>query len=116
MKMLVIISPLYSQLIAEKFMSLGYSVDVADDGKEGIEKIREVDYDVIIFGYVLKYFTGLEIMNFINEFYSGRDRPKTIMTSHVYSNQLLENLRFMKIDKFYPTPVDLDIVIEQNNL
>ncbi len=40
----------------------GFQVDEAEDGLEGLQKIQENAYDVILLDYMMPHMTGLEVL------------------------------------------------------
>lgn len=49
--------------------SAGHAVDTANDGREGVEKVRRVDYDVVVTDMIMPEMEGLEtIQILIQEF------------------------------------------------
>ncbi|MEG3436484.1 two-component system response regulator RppA [Pannus brasiliensis CCIBt3594] len=45
----------------------GYRVDIADNGRSGLEKARENEYDLLILDWMLPYRSGLEICQFLRD-------------------------------------------------
>lgn len=40
----------------------GFQVDEAEDGREGLQKIQENEYDAILLDYMMPHLTGLEVL------------------------------------------------------
>jgi DNA-binding response OmpR family regulator len=49
----------------------GYALTIARDGSEAIEKIPEVNPDLVITDVMLPFKSGLEITNFVKENYKN---------------------------------------------
>src|SRR5699024_7873972 len=49
-------------LLSDALENIGYSVAVAETGKEGLEKVTQCSFDLIILDYQLPYMNGLEVI------------------------------------------------------
>jgi DNA-binding response OmpR family regulator len=69
MKNILIIEddPFLTDIYETKFKGLGFSVDIARDGEEGLEKLKEKDFDVLILDIVLPHINGWEVLRQIEE-------------------------------------------------
>lgn len=54
-------------LLKDVFMDRGYSVSLAENGKEATEKIDEHSYDLIVLDYNLPILNGEQVLKGINE-------------------------------------------------
>ena len=54
----------------------GYSADVAYDGKQALDLIKEKEYDVVFLDHNMPELTGLEIVKFVKE---NQKNTKTVM-------------------------------------
>lgn len=60
----------------------GHTVDVANDGQEGINKATNEDYDLIILDIVLPNISGLEILKTIKENEKTKDAQVVMLTNY----------------------------------
>ncbi len=51
--------------IEHKLKSSGYEIDVASDGNQASEKVRNNKYDIIITDLLMPFVSGLELINII---------------------------------------------------
>src|SRR5579862_3538352 len=58
----------------------GYKIDEAGDGEEGLKKIREVDYDVILCDIKMPKIDGIEFLEKAKEF--NGDVPIIMISGH----------------------------------
>ncbi|PIC65122.1 response regulator [Sporosarcina sp. P13] len=57
----------------------GFQVDEAEDGLEGLKKIQENHYDVILLDYMMPHLTGLEVLERIQPL--QLDTPVIMLTA-----------------------------------
>lgn len=62
-----VIQEMYDQVLKQQ----GFEVDVASDGKDGLEKVKQKEYDLILLDMLLPQINGVE---FLEKF---KDRGKT---------------------------------------
>ena len=58
-------NPLLLRVIETKLKKEGYDVITCDNGKDGLERIKSYEPDLIITDIMLPYNSGLEIVNFV---------------------------------------------------
>lgn len=66
---------LYSSLLEEE----GYEVEVAADGKTGLQKIRQGGYDLVLLDIMLPFLDGLEILENLTAEKNPNQSAKTIV-------------------------------------
>jgi len=88
----------------------GYDVIQAEDGAEGIAKVKEYDPDLVILDIQMPHMTGYEFMaelKEIQDFYI----PNIIMLT---SNETMENLFKMEgVKGYFIKPVDINKLIDK---
>ncbi|HON34495.1 MAG TPA: response regulator, partial [Synergistales bacterium] len=67
------------QVLTEGFNELEFSVDSAFDGIEGLNKIRNNDYDCIVLDIMLPEMDGYELIGRMRE--EGKDTPVIMLTA-----------------------------------
>lgn len=115
MKALLISTNPYASLFLAALEANGYKTELAEDGLQGIELIKNNVYDVIITGYILPYYNGLELLDGINGKYHLPYNPKTIMYSNVHTPKLIDSAKELGLDRFYAAPLDLEAIINDIN-
>ncbi|MFH2137502.1 MAG: response regulator [Candidatus Omnitrophota bacterium] len=65
-----------TQNLQEFLRRKGYVADVAFDGREALDLIKEVDYDLIFLDYNMPELTGLELIKYVKE---HNEKTKTVM-------------------------------------
>lgn len=59
--------PFVIDIYTTRFQNAGFSIETAEDGKEGLEKLKEKKFDLLLLDIVLPHINGWEILEEINE-------------------------------------------------
>lgn len=76
-----------NQMLVEKFLSKwGAKVDIADNGKIAVEKLRKNNYDIILMDLQMPEMDGYETTSYIRSKFNGskRELPILAMTAHAF--------------------------------
>lgn len=69
-------------LYATYFIKAGYSVDLAIDGEEALEKVKDKNYDLILLDIMLPKITGIDVLRiFRDEKSSAKETPVILITN-----------------------------------
>ena len=82
--------PALSELVAEGLRRLGYAVDLADDGVEGLYMATEFPVDLAIIDLGLPEMSGLEVIRKLRE--AGKKYPVLILTARSQWQEKVEGL------------------------
>lgn len=72
-----------SSLIVEKFMKLGFEVDSAMDGEDGLKKILNNKYDLVLLDMILPKIDGFKVLEEVKKNQSLKGLP-IIVASNLY--------------------------------
>jgi len=81
------------------------SVDTANDGKEGLEKFEQNDYDLIITDINMPRINGLEMIDAIKKI--NNEIPILIISAYNESNYFLETIK-LGVEGYLLKPIDLE--------
>lgn len=70
-------------LIVEKFIQLGFDAEAASDGEEGLNKILNNKYDLVLLDMILPKMDGFKVLEEVKKNQSFKDLP-IIVASNLY--------------------------------
>ena len=59
--------PRLAQILAKALREVGYAVDSAGDGEDGLEKARASDYDVVVLDVMLPKLDGWQVLHHLRQ-------------------------------------------------
>jgi len=74
-------SPFYRKVVKKYLSDAGLKVDLANDGLEGLEKIKEKNYDLVVVDFEMPNMDGLEMVNEVRKVEGREDLPILVLTS-----------------------------------
>ncbi|MCH1507483.1 MAG: response regulator transcription factor [Verrucomicrobiales bacterium] len=80
------------EYVFEPLKRAGYSVDMAEDGEDGLQKGMTMDYDVIILDVMLPKVDGVEVLRQLRA--KGNETHILILTALTAVNERVDGLRF----------------------
>jgi|WetSurMetagenome_2_1015567.scaffolds.fasta_scaffold04824_6 DNA-binding response OmpR family regulator len=93
------------------FEKRGYVVETAENGKEGLEKIRNGDFDVAIVDIGMPEMNGFEMIRKANE--DDIDPEWIILTGHGQANEVIEALKLGVVDWFNKESIEMSELLEK---
>ncbi|MCK2156074.1 response regulator [Exiguobacterium sp. Helios] len=91
-------------LLAQLFRAQGYTTDVAVDGLETIERLKETEYDLLLMDVNMPGRTGLEVLRHQDEV--GR-RIRTILMTALDETEAMEEAKRLGVVAFFGKPFDI---------
>ncbi len=73
--------PFLTEIYVTKFEQAGYSVEVAEDGKSGYEKVKEMKPDIVLLDIVLPNMEGFEVTEKIKNDPEAKDVMVIMLTN-----------------------------------
>lgn len=93
--------------LAKVLREEGYAVDLAEDGEEGLYKVRETDYDAVILDIMLPVIDGMEVLKRLRE---TKETPVLMLTARSETPDRVKGLNH-GADDYLGKPFDLDELI-----
>lgn len=105
------------ELCSIKLKESKYIVTEASDGKDGLDKLLQYSYDIVLLDIMLPFKTGFEVLEEYNKLKSPDQNPKIIiMTNLNEQNQITKGLKLGAIDyiiKAHYSPTEIVAKINQ---
>lgn len=103
-----------SQLIINILRQYPYSVDIAENGLEAVDKVKDNDYDLILMDIKMPLMDGLVACRIIREGKCGKDKkdvPIAALTAYAMESDK-EFFLLQGMSEYLPKPVDRDELLE----
>lgn len=100
----------------EILTTAGYKVDLAEDGEEGLNKIIQNSYDLVLLDIVMPKLDGLGVLKALKEQYANFSLPPVVMFSALNQDEIISQAillgakGFMKKSDLTP-----DVVVDKIN-
>tara|TARA_E500000318_G_scaffold89464_2_gene87055 strand:+ start:5507 stop:8494 length:2988 start_codon:yes stop_codon:yes gene_type:complete len=101
-------------LMTRVLTKLGHQVDLAGDGLEAIEAVREKQYDVILMDIQMPRMDGIQATRILVEKYPDNRPPIVALTAHALKEHE-EQFRGVGIDSYLTKPLDIEKLKEVLN-
>jgi diguanylate cyclase (GGDEF)-like protein/PAS domain S-box-containing protein len=96
-------------MLSRRLVRRGYQVDVADGGKEALERINSAHYDLILLDQMMPGMSGLDLLQLLRATYSASELP-VIMVTAVDQSQAIVDALNQGANDYVVKPVDLPVV------
>ncbi|MCK5014170.1 MAG: response regulator [Candidatus Omnitrophica bacterium] len=100
--------------LEKELSSAGYSVFLAENGKDGVQKVQEQMSDLILLDIMMPEMNGVEVIDLLKKDKRTRNTPVIFITSLVKRDEIDDG--FVKgskgVDQFFVSkPFDMDEVL-----
>ncbi len=101
---------LNQKLILLNLKKLGYTIDIANNGKEAVEKVKSNSYDLVIMDLMMPVMDGLEATRDIRKYESNKDLHLPIigLTANTFDADR-EKCLSNGMDEYMAKPFNLDL-------
>ena len=79
----------------------GYQIDVAADGREAMEKVKNNTYDLVLTDIMMPFVGGMEILSYIKNDPIKKNTPVLLISAVGLENIVLEGFRLGAEDFIY---------------
>ena len=102
-----------ARAIADSLSAEGFHVVVAGNGQQGMKKLEEDIFDVVLLDIAMPKVDGMEMMKQVRETEKGREIPIIIYTNLVPDNDIIQGVsRDKPVYYFSKTEHDIDFIIK----
>ena len=102
--------PAIRALVAKIVERAGFSVDVAADGQEAVDKIGHADYAVIVLDLMMPAMSGYEFVEFLQK--RGGKRPSVIVITAAAEASLTRQLDPSIVHSIVRKPFDINVLAD----
>ncbi|MBK7660517.1 MAG: PAS domain S-box protein [Betaproteobacteria bacterium] len=103
--------PINQEVALEMLRMAGYTVDLAGNGVEALERARAGDYDLVLMDVQMPLMDGFEASRQLRAMARHRATPIIAMTANVYREDR-ERARLAGMNDFVAKPVDPEVLFE----
>lgn len=98
---------LYTDILTEE----GYSVDSAEDGNQGLEKMKQGGWDLVLLDIILPGIDGLEIMRQIKRYPPANPISKVIFLTNLDKDKEMEQAHALADGYIIKSQITPDVLI-----
>ena len=95
--------------------SMGHEFSSSDNGKEGLEMIKNNHYDVVLLDLSMPEFSGIDVINRLIAEDLMKNQKIVIFTASSFSENNIEDLKKKGIHSYLTKPIDIDSLMEKIN-
>jgi CheY-like chemotaxis protein len=103
-----------NQILTQKLLARsGYRIDIAEDGIQAIEAVRQTDYDVVLMDVQMPKMDGVEATRQIRALPPPKNSVKIIgLTAHA-TVDAEDSLKAAGMDDYVAKPINFDILFSK---
>lgn len=102
--------PVSQDIMAKVLSSEGYHVTIARDGKEAIEYVQRMVFNLILLDIEMPNMNGIEVLRAIRKKYNPDERPIMMVTCRDERDDMLEAFNIGAND-YIVKPLDIKVVL-----
>jgi len=95
--------------LKERLVELGFSVVEAENGLEGLEKLKAEKFDMVFTDIVMPVMDGLELCQEIKSSSELRQTPVVVLSTHTDASYLLKAIA-NGADDYVPKPIEFKLL------
>ncbi len=93
--------------------SVGHDVQFTNEPKEGLNLIREQNYDLVFLDLSMPEFSGIDIIKNLAEDDTIKEKKIVVMTASAMDEEELKHLVDLGVHSILRKPVDIDALLEK---
>ena len=83
----------FREMMADYFKDIGYNVEVADNGREGVNKARAIKPDIILLDVMMPDVGGIEVLRELQSYEETVSIPVIVITGTYFDKNMYELFR-----------------------
>jgi len=83
----------FREMMADYFKDIGYNVEVADNGREGVNKARAIKPDIILLDVMMPDVGGIEVLRELQSYEETISIPVIVITGTYFDKNMYELFR-----------------------
>jgi len=100
------------ELIEHQCLALSFGTRLVANGRDALLELKTKKYDLLITDILLPQYTGLELIQYINQS-KWELSPKKIVITPITNEQTVHTSFNLGIDDFITKPLDLDFLMHR---
>ena len=102
-----------NELISVALNGNGHEFSSVQNGKEGLEKIRQNSYDVVLLDLAMPEFSGLDVIKSLKREGLMRKQKLVLFTASSITDKEVAELLNKGVTAYIRKPIDIDVLIEK---
>jgi CheY-like chemotaxis protein len=103
-----------NQILTQKLLARsGYQIDIAENGREAIEAMQNVDYDVVLMDVQMPEMDGIEATRQIRNLPGNKKFVKIIALTAQAEGNTQDELKAAGMDDYISKPINFDILFSK---
>ena len=100
-------------IYCETLRNAGYYIEFAKDGNEGLNKIKEGGWDLVLLDVLLPGMTGIEIMQKLKDTPIAKPNKKTIFLTNMDNPKEVNEMHELGIEYWIKSELTPDVLLKQ---
>ena len=102
-----------NELISVALNANGHEFSSVQNGKEGVEKIRQNSYDVVLLDLAMPEFSGLDVIRSLKREGLMRKQKLVLFTASSITDKEIADLLEDGVTAFIKKPIDIEVLLEK---
>ena len=98
-------------LLSKVLKFQGMESDVSNDGRNGLDLIKNNKYDAVILDISMPEFTGIDVVNALNESGKIKENKIIILSASITTDNDLSELKEKGVHSVLQKPVEIDALL-----
>ena len=104
-----------NELLSVAFNGSGHEFSFVENGKEGIEKIKQNKYDVVLLDLAMPGFSGMEVIESLEREGLMEKQKLVLLTASSITDEEIAALLEKGVKSFIKKPIEMPVLLERIN-